>query len=160
MRPRSAELLHSYLQRELKSERDNVLKYSGEDPRLRYSVAFTDLNGDGKDEAIVYVTGNHVCGSGGCDLTIYTPAGRSWRTVTQMSISRPPIGVLSTSTHGWRDIAVYVAGGGILPGYEAQLKFNGQSYPSNPSVAPAQAIRKGVQIRVLISPTEKGRPVF
>jgi hypothetical protein len=56
--------------------------------------------------------------------------------MARTTITRPPIRVLRTTTQGWRDIAVRVEGGGILPGYEAVLRFNGAGYPSNPSLAP------------------------
>lgn len=143
--------LRAFLHHQLESEQD---------PSLRYDAAFVDLDGDGRDEAVVYLTGNSVCGSGGCDLHIYTPKGRSWREVSALSISRPPIEVLPTRTRGWRDIAVFVAGGGIIPGYEARLRFDGRSYPTNPSVAPATPLARRAHGRVLIDPAEKGRPLF
>jgi hypothetical protein len=31
-----------------------------------------------------------------------------------------------------------VGGGGILPGYVAELRFDGKTYPSNPSIPPAR----------------------
>jgi hypothetical protein len=35
---------------------------------------------------------------------------------------------------------VWVQGGGIQPGYEAELRFDGNAYPSNPSVIPARPL--------------------
>jgi hypothetical protein len=108
-------VFRTFLQNELKEEHNSVRQISRKDPRLRYSAIFIDLNGDHRDEVIVYVTGQFVCGSGGCDLSIYTPRGRSWRQVTTVSITRPPISVLDSRHRGWRDLSVFVSGGGIRP---------------------------------------------
>ena len=101
---------------------------------LRYFHAFYDLNGDGRDEAIVYVVGQ--CGTGGCPLMVFTPDGDSYRVVTDSPITRPPIRVLNRSFNGWRSLTVQVRGGGIQPGYEAEFRFNGRRYPWNINEAP------------------------
>lgn len=109
----------------------------------RYRLALADLNGDDQPEALIYAIDTagggeaDLCGSGGCDLYVLSPTATGYRLVTNISITRPPIRVLPTITHGWHDLAVLVAGGGIIPGYEARLRFNGSSYPENPSVLPA-----------------------
>lgn len=110
---------------------------------VRYRVALSDLNGDGRPEALVYAVATttngsaDLCGSGGCDLYVLSLEPNGYRQVTDISVSRPPIRVLATRTNGWHDIGVTVAGGGIIKGYEARLRFDGRRYPSNPSVAPA-----------------------
>ena len=114
------------------------------DHRLtRYSVALVDLNGDGRVEALVYAMDSaggrsgDLCGSGGCDLYILSLTATGYRQVADIAITRPPIAVLPTISHGWHDLGVRVAGGGIVSGYEARLRFNGRSYPSNPTIPPA-----------------------
>lgn len=102
----------------------------------RYRAAAADLNGDHSLEIFVYADGQRRCGSGGCTLFILTPDARSYRIVTRLTVTRPPIRVLEASTHGWNDLGVRVAGGGIQA-YEARLRFDGRAYPSNPTVAPA-----------------------
>lgn len=108
------------------------------DRAARYVAAFADLNGDGKSEAVVYLISDKWCGSGGCNTIILTQDGGSWKILTSITISRPPIRVLTHRTHGWHSIGVRVEGGGINPGYEAELRFDGKTYPSNPSVPPAR----------------------
>jgi hypothetical protein len=109
----------------------------------RYSVALTDLDNDRRPEALVYAMdhgngrGGGLCGSGGCELYVLSLKARPYRVITNISLTRPPIRVLATMAHGWRDLAVRVAGGGIVPGYEARLRFNGRTYPENPTVSPA-----------------------
>jgi hypothetical protein len=120
-----------------------------------FVAATADLNGDGKAEAVVHLTGPNWCGSGGCTTLILTPAGDSWRLVTRLSITRPPIRLLRTRSNGWRDLEVRVQGGGIQPGYEAQLRFDGKTYPSNPSVAPALRLVRKVPGTTLIPPAAR-----
>jgi|ERR1041385_7529633 hypothetical protein len=102
-----------------------------------YRAAYFDLNGDGIKEVIVYLTHYNWCGSGGCITLILEPTKSSFTVITKMTIVRPPIRVLDTSSHGWRNLTVWVQGGGIQPGYEAELRFDGKKYPSNPSMPPA-----------------------
>jgi hypothetical protein len=104
-------------------------------PEFRFQLI--DLNGDGQDEAIVYVNDRRYCGSGGCLLLVLKRGGTSFKIVGRTTITWPPIKVLEHQTHGWRDIAVQVHGGGIAPGYEAVLSFDGDHYPINPAVSPA-----------------------
>jgi hypothetical protein len=117
--------------RKLFQSRDN-------DRSTRYLAVFRDLNGDGIPEAMVYLIGQQWCGSGGCHLFILQKSGGSWKTVTSMTITNPPIRVLDSKWNGWHSLGVRVQGGGIQPGYEAELRFNGKSYPKNPSVPPAR----------------------
>jgi hypothetical protein len=136
------------------------LRTKDEDKQTRYIAAFSDLNGDGIPEAIVYVMGPEWCGSGGCNLLILKRVGTVWKTVTQLTITRPPIRVLKNTSNGWRNIAVWVQGGGIQPGYEAELRFNGKTYPRNPSVPPARPLKKKLPGDVIISPSQNGTPLY
>ncbi len=112
---------------------DNALKD-------RFVAALADLNGDGTPEAIVYLTSNYWCGSGGCTTLVLVQDADSWRLLTKITITRPPIRVLKTKSNGWRSIGVWVQGGGIQPGYEAELRFDGKTYPTNPSIPPARPL--------------------
>ena len=89
---------------------DSLKRYLGtldDDTKTRYVAAFRDLNGDGKPEAIVYLIGGEWCGTGGCTTLILEQGGASWRMVTSISITRPPLRVLDGISNGWRSIAVY-----------------------------------------------------
>lgn len=110
----------------------------------RYSLALTDLNGDGQAEVLLYAMAakeggseRSLCGSGGCQLNVLALTKTRYRQITRISVTRPPIRILRTMTHGWHDIGVFVSGGGIHLGYEAQLGFDGSTYPSNPTAPPA-----------------------
>jgi hypothetical protein len=56
---------------------------------------------------------------------------------TGISVNRPPFRVSPRSTNGWRNLIVHVSGGG-LQAHDAELAFDGTSYPSNPTVPPAR----------------------
>ena len=103
----------------------------------RYFDAFVDLNGDGKKEVIVYLVGRWWCGSGGCPTLILSPVASSYRLVTKVLITRPPIRALPIRSYGWQNLSVWVQGGGVQQGYEAELAFDGQSYPTSPANPPA-----------------------
>jgi len=124
-----------------------------EDEDDKYLVAWIDLNDDGKQEAIVYVYGYSLCGTGGCIALVLTPSGTTYKLVTRMTVTKLPIRVMPEMSQGWHDVSVTVGGGGA-PVHEARLKFNGRAYPSNPSMASTQPIKSEVRGRVLISPSD------
>lgn len=113
---------------------------------ISYALAWSDLDGDGAEEAIIYLGGPYFCGTGGCNLLVLTQAGPMWRSVGDVSVSRTPVRVLNTETNGWRDLTVEVSGGGATPA-TALLNFDGESYPENASVAPeADASSAGTEV--------------
>lgn len=131
----------------------------GGDRSTHYEAAFPQLT-TGPSDAIVYLSGNEWCGSGGCTTLVLAPDGQSWKIVTKITITRPPIRVLKGGTNGWRSIAVWVGGGGIRPGYEAELRFDGRTYPTNPSVPPARRLSEKADGEVVIPSAEGARPLY
>jgi len=118
--------------------------------QVRYFSQSIDLNEDGKNEIIVYLVGPMVCGTGGCNTLVLAHDDDDVRLITNIALTRPPITAAVTRTHGWRDLVVHVAGGGIVPGYDARLRFDGTTYPTNPTVAPAERVEGEVSgVRVL-----------
>ncbi len=113
---------------------------SERDKTTRYLQASVDLDGNGKEEIIVYLVGGGWCGSGGCTALILEPQQTSYKVGTRMSVVQFPIRVLTATSHGWHNLAVLVRGGGILKPYEAELRFDGNTYPTNPTVPPARAL--------------------
>jgi hypothetical protein len=117
---------------------------------LTYRRTDADLNGDGREENLIYITDPKYCGSGGCTLVVLTPVKSGYRVVMHSTVTQLPIRLLTSSSHGWRDIGVTVQGGGIIHPYEARLRFNGRRYPSNPTVPPAIPLRR-LSGRILIA---------
>ena len=131
-----------------------------DDEAIRYFAAFVDLNGDGKNEVIIHLAGRSWCGSGGCPTLVLASEASSYRVITKITITQPPIRVLTGASHGWRNISVWVQGGGIQPGYEAELRFNGKNYPSNPSVPPARRLATQADGRVVVPSPPAWIPLF
>jgi hypothetical protein len=117
---------------------------------IHYFAKPVDLNGDGRPEIIAHVAGPTVCGTGGCNTLVFAQEGQGLRLVSRIPVTRPPIVVATTSTQGWRDLIVRVSGGGILPGHDALLRFDGKTYAQNPTVAPAQQLQGTAQGEVAI----------
>lgn len=149
----------------LRSLNDEALKKGGipdKDNPVRYISAYQDLDGDGTPEAIVYMIGRNWCGSGGCTLFILTQKDHSWKEVSAMTISYPPIYVLSDVSKGWHSLAVRVRDMGRDPlgSYEAELSFDGKSYPGNPSVPPARRIKGKPAGKVVIAQMKDATPLY
>ena len=130
------------------------------DTTTRYFAAFIDLTDDGRRQAIVYFTDQHSCGTSGCTTLILAPEGSSYKLITSITIGWPPIRVLSTKTNGWHDLGMWVQGGGIQPGYEAGLSFDGKTYPRNPSVPPARPLVEKVAGKTVIPKGAVGTPLY
>lgn len=151
------------------SPEDNLRKFLQEylktpglaaEKTTRYYPAFVGLSGGPPKEVVVYVTGQSWCGSGGCTTLILAPQGSSYKIVTKITITRPPIRLLRTKSHGWRDLSVRVQGGGIQPGYDAKLSFDGRTYPRNPSVPPAEPIHAEHLGDVLVPAGSEGTQLY
>lgn len=138
------------------SERESLEEFLQKNWSTRYSAAFVDLQDDGNFEVIVRLTGAQWCGTGGCRTLILVSEGASYRVVTNFLIVWLPIRVLATKSHGWHDISIRVAGGGIQPGYESRLSFNGKSYPVSPVLLRNGKIRKKVPGLVVLADETKG----
>src|SRR5262245_44144739 len=100
-----------------------------------YRYALTDLNTDGKPDAIVLVSDPKYCGSGGCSFLVFQGTSIGFKVVCDATITREPIYVLNEVRSGWRTLSVWVAGGGVEPG-QVLMRFNGREYPGNPSMEP------------------------
>lgn len=119
------------------SLRKFLQNWNGRPDGTRYIAAFTKLNGGQRPEAIVHLLSNSWCGSGGCSTLILAQYGKSWRIITNIRITHTPIRILAKIKHGWHSIGVLVSGGGVTNAYEAELDFNGKTYPINPTMPPA-----------------------
>ena len=111
----------------------------GDTSSLLYARAQYDLDGDGTKETLAYVGGPMLCGSGGCDLLVLKDVEGEITKVGELSVVQLPVGVLESSTNGWRDLAVSVSGGG-RPGGIMRVPFDGAAYASNPTVSPAEPV--------------------
>ncbi len=150
--PRS-EPLNAFLQRHFAGARASA-------PDSRYAIAWIDLNGDPRPEALIYMRGRYWCGSGGCNLLVVQGQFGRWRIVSEIRLARPPVMVLESRSRGWRDLAVAVSGGGIQPGYQARLTFDGRSYADNPTVDGIPRMRRGERGQLAIVEGSATQPLF
>lgn len=142
-----AEIFHGFLVRHLDRFRDDA-------PDARYQYGSFDLNGDGRQEVLVYLQDPIWCGPHGCDLLIFTPTGYGqWRQVAEISAGATPVRVLEGRTRGWRDLSLYVSTS-LMPGEQRRLTFDGATYSSSP-----RPLRRAIG-RQLITRESSGHDLF
>ena len=125
-----------------------------------YTRAWVSLRSDRAMQVVVYIQGKGWCGSGGCTLLVLEPRGETFRVIGHMTITRPPIRILARTTNGWHDIGVHVAGGGIHPGYDAGVPFDGEQYAPNPTFPPARNVTGERVTATVITGHEGEQPLF
>lgn len=124
--------------------------------KLQYATAETDLDGDGMPEVLVYLGGPMFCGTGGCNLVVLKRQDGDLIQVSETTVVQLPVGVLDSKSHGWRDLAVSVSGGGMTEGV-SRLRFTGRGYPANASAevsADAAPISKPVIAEDALKPLD------
>lgn len=128
--------LYSETQRDPQLEKAIIQVY-GLNPgdEVNYYYNQLDLNGDGRLETIVYIVGPTLCGTGGCSAVIFKQENGEYEKLAQFTLVNAPIIISNNKTNGYKDIIMYVSGGEAQPFY-AHLKYDGMTYPSNPSMAP------------------------
>jgi hypothetical protein len=98
-----------------------------EAPKHRY--ALIDLNNDGIPDALVLLTAQDYCGSGGCTLEIYRGTGEGFEFLSGSALTSEPIRVSAETAGGWKTLIVSTRGND-----RALLRFDGRRYPLNPSM--------------------------
>jgi heat shock protein HslJ len=104
-----------------------IVNVGGTNRRGRYIYSRVDLDNDGDDEVFVYLLGSIFCGSGGCNLQLFTRETGGYALVNEFPITRTPVIVASEMTNGWKDIWRYRSGGGRPANYIAG-RFDGARY--------------------------------
>lgn len=129
--------MYSKKERDVKLEDafSKAFNLKASDGKVRYYYNRIDLDDDGKPETFVYLVGPYVCGTGGCSAAIFKYDKEKYELVSKFSLVNNPIIISDNKTNGFRDIIMYISGGGI-ESFFAQLKYTGSIYPSNPSIQP------------------------
>src|SRR5271156_6168922 len=68
--------------------------------------ALADLNDDGRDDAIVLLSGPKYCASGGCTMLVFCGTEQGFTLVSASNIVMGPIRVSAKSVEGWRSLIV------------------------------------------------------
>lgn len=133
----SIKYICSETKRDIKLERALIKEFELDSyqDNVRYYYNKVDLNGDGIDEIFVYLVGPSMCGTGGCSGAVFKQGGQEYSLLSKFSLVNNPVIISNSKTKGYRDIVMNVYGGGI-ESFFALLKYNGITYPSNPSIQP------------------------
>lgn len=107
------------------AEPDYRREVVGDGPEARYAYAHVDLNGDGAEEAVVYLLGPFFCGTGGCTLHLFTTSDAGYQPVARFPLSRLPIIVSESTTETWHDLYLPQSGGGAPPSF---VRYTGPTY--------------------------------
>jgi putative lipoprotein len=121
-----------------------IAKQGANPKETQYRIAEIDLNGDKKKDALVLFQDSYWCGTGGCTMLVFKNINNNLKLISVISLVRDPVIVSETKTKNWRDIIVHVSGGGGETKNIA-LKFNGSSYPTNPSMIKPLATNAKIQ---------------
>lgn len=127
----------------------DYLEYNkDEDGKLIYYYNNIDLNGDEKEEIFVYLMGQYVSGTGGSTSLIIDQ--ENYEVISNFTLVQNPIIISSETTNGWNDIIMQVYGGGAEYSF-VKIAFDGESYPSNPSIAPKLEEKEVIEGVAIIS---------
>lgn len=95
-----------------------------------YYYTKVDLNDDYVPEYFVYAYGPMLSGSGGASALILS---NNYKEISRFTLVQTPITISKHKTKNWKDIIMRVSGGGATPS-TVVMKFDGETYPSNPSL--------------------------
>jgi heat shock protein HslJ len=104
-----------------------VIAAGGPDNATRYVHGRVDLNGDGRAEVLVFLMGGYFCGTGGCNLMVFSEDAGRLTLIADFVRSRPPLIVSPKRTRGWSDLFRLESGGGAPPVYVRHV-FDGKTY--------------------------------
>ncbi|MCT0219292.1 hypothetical protein KQ304_09820 [Synechococcus sp. CS-1329] len=129
---------------------------------LRYAYNRIDLNANGQNEVVATVIGPYTCGTGGCTAYVFendSSQGKGLRLVSKILLFNPPLMASEQRHNGWRDLISRVHADPGQSTY-AVLRFEGSSYtyPSNPSVPPAEPLRQAVSGMALLDTNNDASP--
>lgn len=110
-----------------------------------FSIGYADLNGDGLEDALVFLKGMQWCGSGGCTLMVFENLGDNYQLISKSSVTSTPISVAKTETNGWKDLIVWSRGAGLVV-----MTFDGNKYPHNPSLEPSASKSQIAEARLVL----------
>ncbi len=99
----------------------------GNDGWARYVYGRVDLNADGRHEVLVLPMGPFFCGTGGCNLYLFTESEAGYVLINTFPRSRLPVIASPRKTEGWHDLIRRESGGGMPPAY-VRHRFDGMRY--------------------------------
>jgi hypothetical protein len=155
-----SEALKAFLRSYLNPRGEDIIKET-----TQITVVSVKTEAEAGEELVVYVSGpqGSWCGTGGCMMLILEPFQSSFKVLGRVTIVQLPIRLLPSRKHRHPDIGVWVQGGGIQPGYEAVVSFDGTNYSAtysdNLSMPPAQPVN-GIKGKKIITTTKDSVPLY
>jgi hypothetical protein len=103
-----------------------------------YDYTRTDLDGDGRREALVLFSGPHSywCDMNGCSLAVFKAEDNHFTLMSEMFPVRGPLYISSNKTDGWRNLIIPVTGLTYAKAKNVAMQFDGMTYPRNPIFEP------------------------
>lgn len=80
---------------------------------------------------VAWLYGRQFCGTGGCNLLVWDASGGTLREIGDVPISWGPVRLLGERHNGRPVFGSWTQGGGIQPGYERAVRFDGSLYPKS-----------------------------
>ncbi len=127
----TAEKVRKFLQTEFKEDVDSKALQDGDKKFIQFEY---DINDDGKKEIFVGLNGPYFCGTGGCTQFILNEDGTK---LANFTVSDYPVVIDNTKTNGYKDLFIMSGGKYRI------VKFDGKTYPSNPSTLPELKVVPG-----------------
>ena len=102
-----------------------------------YDFVRVDLNDDElRDGLVLFKTPySYWCGWAGCHMAVFKAEDNDFSFISDMRNIRGPIYIAPSRTNNYRDIIVRLSGANIRD-KNVILKYNGNTYPENPIIAP------------------------
>ncbi len=126
--------------------------------RISYVHARTDLDGDGRQDVLVYLMGPYVCGTGGCTLQVFRQEARGYRLISSFPTSRLPVIVPEARRNRWRDLWRLQSGGGA-PATWVREVFDGRGYRSKERIPAAGRQPAGTAVLSGVPSLADGAPL-
>ncbi|HEY6022298.1 MAG TPA: hypothetical protein VIY48_21310 [Candidatus Paceibacterota bacterium] len=101
---------------------------------ISIGMASVDLNGDGTPEVLVYEDLPSFCGTGGCELQVYTKGVSGYKKVFSI-VAAGEVGLLGSITGGYQDLAISTNMGTDPHSVMARYTWRGSTYAFAKSLA-------------------------
>lgn len=110
-----------------------------------YGYNLVDLNGDGVEDALVYLVSTSFCNEDKCTLLVATgEAGDKFKVHSMIKGLSTPVLISATNTKGWADIVTQLFDE-IGTATSVKLAFDGSKYPDSPTASGVKPLDKAVK---------------
>jgi hypothetical protein len=117
---------------------------------VRHVVERIDLNGDGREDALVLLQSRRHCSARGCTLLVFERVGEEYELHSRLLLGRTPLIATESRTGGWRDLVAPMTSSAA--GMRLMVvKHTPRGYPDDPAQLAAVPATREVRGRVLFS---------